>query len=104
MVANFPVMGMQAEGWMLEAYDNGKKEFINIWIDNMGTGVSVSTGQYDETNKTITYKGTMYDPMTGKDIEYKSVSKMINDNEMVFEMYNDYMGKEVKTMEITYTR
>lgn len=104
MVAKFPVMGMQAEGWMLEAYDNGKKEFISIWIDNMGTGVSMSTGKYDEATKSIKYIGTMYDPMSGQDTQYTSLMKFINDNEMVFEMYYDFEGKEFKMMEITYTR
>lgn len=104
MVAKFPMMGMQTEGWMLEAYDNGKKEFINVWIDNMGTGVAISNGKFDETTKSIIYHGKMYDPLTGKDTDFKSVSKMINDNEMIFEMYGEFDGKEVKMMEIYYTR
>lgn len=104
MVAKFPMMGMQTEGWMLEAYDNGKKEFINVWIDNMGTGVAISIGKFDETTKSIIYHGKMYDPLAGKDTDFKSVSKMINDNEMIFEMYGNFDGKEVKMMEISYTR
>ncbi|MEP0860776.1 MAG: DUF1579 domain-containing protein [Ignavibacterium sp.] len=104
MVAKFPMMGMQTEGWSLEAYDNGKKEFINIWIDNMGTGVAISTGKFDDATKSIIYNGKMYDPLAGKDVEFKSVSKMVNDNEMVFEMFGNFDGKEVKMMEITYTR
>lgn len=104
MVAKFPMMGMQTEGWSLEAYDNGKKEFINIWIDNMGTGVAISTGKYDEATKSIVYKGKMYDPLSQKDTEFKSVSKMINDNEMTFEMYGNFDGKEVKMMEINYKK
>lgn len=104
MVAKFPWMGMQTEGWSLEAYDNGKKEFINIWIDNMGTGVAISTGKFDESSKSIVYNGKMYDPVSGKDTEFKSVSKMLNDDEMIFEMYGNMNGKEVKMMEIYYSR
>jgi len=104
MVAKFPAMGMQTEGWSLEAFDNGKKEFINIWIDNMGTGVAISTGKYDEATKSIIYHGKMYDPVAGKDTDYKSVSRMISDNEMIFEMFSNYDGKEIKMMEINYTR
>lgn len=104
MVAKFPMMGMQTEGWSLEAYDNGKKEFINIWIDNMGTGVAISTGKFDDATKSIIYNGKMYDPLAGKDVEFKSVSKMVSDNEMVFEMFGNFDGKEVKMMEINYTR
>lgn len=104
MVAKFPMMGMQTEGLSLEAYDNGKKEFINIWIDNMGTGVAISTGKFDDATKSIIYNGKMYDPLAGKDVEFKSVSKMVSDNEMVFEMFGNFDGKEVKMMEINYTR
>ncbi|MFN3872020.1 MAG: DUF1579 domain-containing protein [Ignavibacterium sp.] len=104
MVAKFPMMGMQTEGWSLEAYDNGKKEFINIWIDNMGTGVALSTGKFDEATKSIIYHGKMYDPLSQRDTEFKSVSKMISDNEMTFEMYGKFDDKEVKMMEIIYTR
>ncbi|WP_337872324.1 DUF1579 domain-containing protein [Ignavibacterium sp.] len=104
MVAKFPFMGMQTEGWSLEAFDNGKKEFINIWIDNMGTGVAISTGKFDEATKSIIYNGKMYDPVSGKDTDYKSISRMISDNEMKFEMFSNYEGKEFKVMEISYTR
>lgn len=104
MVAKFPFMGMQTEGWSLEAFDNGKKEFINIWIDNMGTGVAISTGKFDEATKSIIYNGKMYDPVSGKDTDYKSISRMISDNEMIFEMFSNYEGKEFKVMEISYTR
>ncbi|MEJ5261208.1 MAG: DUF1579 domain-containing protein [Ignavibacterium sp.] len=104
MVAKFPFMGMQTEGWSLEAFDNGKKEFINIWIDNMGTGVAISTGKFDEATKSIVYNGKMYDPVSGKDTDYKSISRMISDNEMIFEMFSNYDGKEYKVMEIKYTR
>ncbi|WP_337864474.1 DUF1579 domain-containing protein [Ignavibacterium sp.] len=104
MVAKFPFMGMQTEGWSLEAFDNGKKEFINIWIDNMGTGVAISTGKYDEATKSIIYNGKMYDPVSGKDTDYKSISRKISDNEMKFEMFSNYEGKEFKVMEISYTR
>lgn len=102
MEAKYPMMGIQTEGWMLEAYDNGKNEFINIWIDNVGTGVAISTGKFDESTKSIIYNGKMYDPLAGKDVDFKSVSKMINDNEMIFEMYGNFDDKEVKMLEINY--
>lgn len=104
MVAKFPFMGMQTEGWSLEAFDNGKKEFINIWIDNMGTGVAISTGKFDEVTKSILYNGKMYDPVSGKDTDYKSISRIVSDNEMIFEMFSNYDGKEYKVMEIKYTK
>lgn len=98
------VMGMPMEGWSIEAYDNGKKEFLNIWVDNMGTGMATSTGKYNEENRTISYTGKMYDPMSGSDVDFRSEVKIMDDNNFVFEMYNMINGKEVKMMEMTYTR
>ena len=61
------MMGMPFEGMSLEGYDNAKKEFTIFWIDNLGTGISISTGKYDKETGTITYIGNVYDPMQGKE-------------------------------------
>ncbi len=102
------VMGMPMEGWSIDAYDNGKKEFISIWIDNMGTGVSISRGTYDESSATHHHTGIMYDAMSGKDTKFRSVVKQIDDNKIVFDMYGQYNGQyngqEFKMMEMVYTR
>lgn len=97
-------MGMPFEGMLIQGYDNGKKEFIGIWFDSMGTGMSVSKGTYDETNKSINMTSQMYEPSLKMDIDYRSVLKMISDDESVMEMYATMGGKEFKTMEMIYTR
>jgi len=98
------VMGMPMEGWSIEGYDNGKKEFVNIWIDNMGSGMATSSGKYDDVTKMINYKGTMYDPMAGNDLEFISTAKQVDENKIVFEMFSKIDGKDFKMMEMTYTR
>ncbi|MGQ9643409.1 MAG: hypothetical protein ACUVT3_06095 [Ignavibacterium sp.] len=35
---------------------------------------------------------------------FKSVSKIISDDEMIFEMFGGFDSKEIKMMEINYTR
>src|SRR5690606_30736917 len=45
------MMGMPFEGESTLAYDNARKVFINTWIDNMGTGIMVMEGKYDEGTK-----------------------------------------------------
>lgn len=35
---------------------------------------------------------------------FKSISKIISDDEMIFKMFGEFDGKEIKMMEITYTR
>jgi len=101
---NAITMGMPMEGISITAFDNAKKEFISIWMDNMGTGIMIASGPYDEATNTITLLGTMVDPMTGKDIPVKEVIKPIDENNQVFEMYMEHEGKEFKTMEIEYKR
>lgn len=98
------MMGMPFEGISITGYDNAKKEYFNTWIDNMGTGLAYAKGKYDESTKSTEFKGTMVDPMTGKDSPFREVFKVIDKNKMVMEMYWEMEGKEVMGMEITYTR
>jgi hypothetical protein len=94
---------MQFNGMGLEAYDNAKKKFVGSWVDNMGTGIMTSEGDYDPSTKTFTYMGeaTMAPGMTEK---IKEVVKMADKDHMTMEWYEDRGGKETKTMEINYTR
>ena len=97
--------GMPFEGRGTTAYDNASKQFITTWIDNMGTGMLVSRGQYDETSKTITFSGAMVDPVTGKEKKVKEIITYIDDNTQKMEMFDiDANGKEFKNMEINSKR
>lgn len=98
------MMGMPFEGMSLEGYDNAKKEFTSIWIDNLGTGTSISTGKYDKKTKTITYIGNVYDPMQGKDVRIREVVTMIDKDHHKIEMFNQTDGGEFKSMEIAFER
>jgi len=100
------IMGAPFEGQSTTGYDNTKKEFFSTWIDNMGSGILVTTGNWDDANKTITLSGTMKNPANGLDCTFKEVYKMVDDNNQILEMYgpDPQTGKEFKTMEIKYTR
>ena len=98
------VMGMPFTGVNLQAFDNSTKEFTATWIDNMGTGLSVSNGTYDETSKTINFTGTMIDPMSGKEVKYRQTIQLLNDNHQVMEMFIYLEGKEFKNMIVELTR
>lgn len=101
---NSTMMGMPMEGFGLDAYDNLTKEYISIWLDNMGTGVLYMKGKYDEATKSLIYTGDMVDPMSGKNIKTKTVTKFINDNKIVFDMFTVEGNQETKNMTVTYTR
>ncbi len=98
------VMEMPFTGMNLQAYDNATKEFIAIWIDNLGTGISVSKGTYDEDTKTLNFTGTMIDPMSGKEVHYRQTIQLIDDNHQVFEMFMQEDGKEYKNMVVELTK
>jgi hypothetical protein len=95
------MFGMPFEGRGMTAYDNASKEFITTWIDNMGTGMLVSRGQYDEVSKSITFNGKMVDPVTGKEKKVKEVITFIDDKNQKMEMFEvNSDGTEFKNMEI----
>ncbi len=98
------MMGMPFEGVGLDAFDNATKEYISVWIDNFGTGVLNLKGKMDDKTGDIVYTGTMVDPMTGKDQATKTVMKQIDNDHQQMVMYMIDGGKEVKNMQIDYTR
>lgn len=97
--------GQPFEGQSIVGYDNAKKAFVSTWVDNMGTGIMVAEGPWDAASKTITFKGTMIDPMTGKECKLREIMTFIDKNNHKMEMYNTMPGaQEYKSMEIIYTR
>lgn len=98
------MMGQPFMGHGILAYDNAKKQFINTWIDNMGSGVIVMTGSYNEATKTLSLKGSQTDPVTGKDSMIREEIQFPDDNTQVFTMWGEMGGQEHKFMEATFKR
>lgn len=98
------MMGMPFEGKAIVAYDNAKEKFISTWIDNMGTGMMVSEGTYDEASKTLTFNGTMMDPVTKKEKQIKEIITYIDNDNQKMELFDVANGKEFKSMEILSKR
>ena len=99
------MMGMPFNGKSITAFDNHRKEFVSTWIDNMGSGIMILKGPWDEATKTINLKGRMVDPGTKQDTDVRETFKIVDDNTQEMEMYvMTPDGKEFKTMNIKYTR
>lgn len=98
------MMGQPFQGESLDAYDNGKKEHISLWIDNMGTGVMVSRGTYDDKTKILNLTGSMYDPIMKQDVLYREEISWDGKDKMIHKMFSSKDGKEFQNMEITLTR
>ena len=94
---------MTFKGHGTEGYDNVKKKFVGTWMDNMGTGIMMSEGDYDPATKTFTYSSEV-EMVPGMKQKIREVVQVPDKDHMTFEWYEDRGGKEVKTMEIDYTR
>jgi len=98
-------MGQPFEGLGYTGYDNVKGTYWGTWMDNMSTGVMMTTGTLDEDGKTWNFSGTMADPMTAIDAQITEKVMVVDNDHHVFEMWGpDQNGKVYKTMEIHYTR
>jgi Protein of unknown function (DUF1579) len=99
------MMGMPFNGQSTVAYDIHKKEFISTWIDNMGSGIMMLKGPWDEATKTVNLKGSMTDPGTKIDCDIRETFQIIDDNTQEMKMFMTMPGeKEFQTMDIKYTR
>lgn len=98
------MMGEPFSGWNITGFDNGRKKWVMLWIDSMGTGFYVGEGTADKTGKVITYQAEGTDPMTGKASKARHVMRFESDTRVVTEMFERKGGKEVKMMEIVYTK
>ncbi len=98
-------MGQEFQGMGITGYDNSEKQYESVWIDNMGTGMMISTGSYDAAAKTLTQSGIYHCPMDEKDKSFRTVMTIADPDKHTFEMYGpDKEGNEYRMMEIVYTR
>ena len=93
----------QGKGFM--GFDNTSQQFQGFWIDTASTMMQTEAGSYDPATKTFTMTGTMTCPSSKKDLTKRDVIKVIDNDHHSMEMYfTGEDGKEVKGMEIQYTR
>ncbi|MBI4766141.1 MAG: DUF1579 domain-containing protein [Deltaproteobacteria bacterium] len=96
--------GATFQGINLIGFDNYTKKYQSIWIDSMSTGIYFFEGTASPNGKTITQKSRYDDPARGP-LTWKSVTRIVNNDTMVYEMYiTPRGGREKKEMEMTLTR
>lgn len=97
--------GMPFEGLGFTGFDNLKKKYFATWMDSMSTMTMMLTGTADRATKVVTMTGNMDDAMTGKPMAIKSMTRILDNNRHIYEMYGpDKEGKQFKMMEIAYSR
>ena len=98
------MMGQPYTGMGITGYDNLRKKYVSIWFDTMSTGSFVMEGTGSADGKTITLKGQHAEPGGGH-MTHRAVWKIVDSNTQTFDMWGNHGGgKEMKVMEIVYTR
>ncbi len=98
------MMGSPFTGIGVTGYDNHIKKYVSTWIDSMSTAILFFEGTAGVDGKTITQEACYDDPIRGP-MKWRSVTRIVDDNAHLFEMYGtDKSGKEERMMEIIYTR
>ena len=98
-------MGMPFEGLGLTGFDNVTGKYWSTWIDNMSTGVMLSTGSCDLAAGICRFDGSYSDPVSGKVKAIRMEMRRVSPDEEVARSYETGPdGGERLTMEMTYTR
>lgn len=98
------MMGAAYTGHGMMGYDNVSGKYWSTWNDSMSTGLLLSEGTCDATNA-CTFTGSWNDPIMKGPVTSRMTSRWTSPTTEVFEMYAPGKdGKELKMMEITYTK
>ena len=99
------MMGQPFTGTGYDGYDRVTGKYVGVWMDDFSTQMMHSVGTSKDGGKTIEYTGEQGDCMQeGKIVKTKQVHKTVSDDQFIFEMYHTADGKEIKDMELVYTR
>lgn len=97
--------GQPFEGSGTTGFDKLKKKYVSVWIDNFGTGFTISSGTYDTATKTFQYATMSPDIELGEYKRTRTVERIVSNDQWVAEMYNTTAdGKEFLTMKAVYKR
>jgi hypothetical protein len=98
------MMGQPFTGHGMHGYDNVTGRHWSTWNDSMSTGVMLSDGSCD-ADGACAFTSSWIDPIKKQKVNSRMTTRWTDANTEVFEMYGPAPdGKEVKMMEITYTR
>jgi len=100
------LMGIPLKGRTTLGYDNFKKKFTAVFIDNLGTSIRTAQGSLDHSAKVLSLWGTMDEWMTGehdKPVMYRY--RIADQDTIVFEIFDlSITDGEAKVIEVLHTR
>jgi len=94
------MFGQSFEGIQIIGYDNYQKKFNSFWIDSSSTGFYLTKGSREKDKNVIIETGLWPDPVSGTDMEVRTITTLVSKDEYVFEMIMILPdGTEFKSME-----
>jgi len=96
---------MPMKGMGITGFDNFRNMYTTMWIDNMGTTMSTSSGSTATGSKTMHLYGEMDEPgmkVVGRMVHYEL--KWVDNDHFTFSMFDLHASPDYKVMEISYTR
>jgi hypothetical protein len=96
--------GQSFEGFGWWGYDKSKKKHVFAWVDSMSGTVMNGEGTWDKAKNTLTWESDCYCPIREKKMRMREVIEIRPDGTIHSTAYSRDGGKEVKEMEMTYTR
>jgi len=98
------MMGAPFTGHGMSGYDNVTGKYWSTWMDNFSTGLMVSEGTCNALG-VCEFNGSWNDPIKKAPVSARMTSRWTSPVTQVFEMFGpDKEGKEMKMMEIVYTK
>jgi hypothetical protein len=100
-------MGQDYEGFGLTGYDNIKKKYQTLWMDNLSTGVMKGEGSFDKSNQTLKNSGQYTCPPNKTNNTFRGEWKIVDKKNMIYSMFSKGMnpiGPIFKNMELTFKR
>lgn len=105
MKGDMPGMGPY-QGYGIYGYDNVAQKFQCTWLDNLGTGMMVGTGDLSADGKTLTWNFAFHCPITKKQMVMREIETYTGPNTKRLEMFgpDPKSGKEFKMMQLDLTK
>ncbi len=98
------MMDMPFTGQGMTGYDNVSGKYWSTWTDSMSTGLMVSEGTCD-AEKACSFTGSWNDPIRKGPVTMRMTTRWTSPATQIFEMHGPGKdGKEMKMMEMTYTK
>lgn len=86
-------------------YDAYRQRFVSTWMDTMSTMIVTSDGDYNRASRTLTFRGTMPDVATGRNMPFRDVIIFNHKDACTGQMFEiDDRGNEYMSLEIFYKR